>query len=332
MEAIAIIISSRHKENQILLQRLYTRLESVLLGKRAVIHQFVTSLMAGGHVLLEDIPGVGKTLLASSFAAAVGGEYKRIQFTSDMLPADVIGGLVLDSKTGELVYRPGPIVANIVLADEINRTSPRTQSALLEVMEERAFTIDGKTRRLPAPFMIIATQNPLAFEGTSQLPEAQLDRFIARIAIGYPDAADELRLLEQFAERKRSETLSKAAPVLSVQEWLEMQAEARTAHVDRSLLEYMLQVAAATRESDKVLLGISPRAMRDWLRTAQASAYIAGRSYVIPDDLLETALFALPHRIRLTPEASYETSKSSFLEHIVRSKLSPFYTRSERAR
>lgn len=314
-----------------MLQRLFARLEGVLLGKHQTIHQMVTALLAGGHVLLEDIPGVGKTLLASSFASAVGGEYKRIQFTSDMLPADVIGGMVLDSKSNELVYRPGPIVANIVLADEINRTSPRTQSALLEVMEERAVTIDGRTRKLPEPFMLIATQNPLSFEGTSPLPEAQLDRFIARITIGYPETSDELRMLAQFAEKKRTDMFTQASPVLSTSQWLDMQAEAKDAHVDPALLEYMLEVASTSRKSDKVRLGISPRAMRDWLRLAQAASFIAGRTYVIPDDLVSTAIFGLPHRIKLKPEVTHELDTNKFIDQLVRSKLLPLYARSERA-
>lgn len=280
----------------ILLNRLLAKVESVLLGKEEVIKGALITLLAGGHVLLEDIPGVGKTLLAQAFARAVGGEYKRIQFTSDMLPADVVGGIVLDSRSGELVYRPGPIMANVVLADEINRTSPRTQSALLEAMEERRVTVEGRTRRLPVPFMLIATQNPLSFEGTNTLPEAQLDRFMMRLTIGYPNTQAETKMLEQYASNKRMEP-DRVRPVITVQEWLQMQAEARQTHVHPALMEYAVEVAAASRRMPEVLLGLSPRALRDWLRAAQAAAYLEGRVFAVPDDFLTVAEGVLPHRM-----------------------------------
>lgn len=283
---------------QVLLHRLLVKVESVLLGKQQVIKNTLISLLAGGHVLLEDVPGVGKTLLAQAFARAVGGEFKRIQFTSDMLPADIVGGVVLDARSGELVYRPGPIMGNVVLADEINRTSPRTQSALLEAMEERRVTVEGKTRKLPVPFMLIATQNPLSFEGTNTLPEAQLDRFMMRLTIGYPGSAEEKRMLEQYAGGSRVEP-ERLRPVIATEEWLQMQAEARQTHMHPALLDYMVQVADATRRSSGVVLGLSPRALRDWLRAAQASAYMEGRGYAVPDDLLQTAEAVLPHRLSL---------------------------------
>lgn len=283
---------------QVLLRRLLLKVDSVLLGKQEMIKHTLTALLAGGHVLLEDVPGVGKTMLAGAFARAVGGDFKRIQFTSDMLPADVVGGVVLEPRTNDLVYRPGPIMANVVLADELNRASPRTQSALLEAMEERRVTIEGKTRRLPVPFMLIATQNPLSFEGTSQLPEAQLDRFMMRLSIGYPGPDHEQRMLEQYADGKRQEP-DRLRPVMAVQEWLQMQAEARQGHAHPALLQYMVAVAEATRRSPDVRLGLSPRALRDWLRAAQAYAYLEGRGYVIPDDLLATSGPVLTHRLSL---------------------------------
>lgn len=283
---------------QVLLHRLLVKVESVLLGKHEVIRHTLIALLAGGHVLLEDVPGVGKTMLAQAFARVVGGDFKRIQFTSDMLPADVVGGMVWDSRASELVYKPGPIMANVVLADEINRTSPRTQSALLEAMEERRVSVEGKTRRLPVPFMLIATQNPLSFEGTNTLPEAQLDRFLMRLSIGYPEAADEKRMLEQYADRKRVEP-ERLRPVIAVEEWLQMQAEARQTHMHPALIEYMVQIAAATRRAPEVLLGLSPRALRDWLRASQANAYLDGRGYAIPDDVLATAEAVLSHRLVL---------------------------------
>ncbi|OME76162.1 ATPase [Paenibacillus sp. FSL A5-0031] len=283
---------------QVLLHRLLVKVESVLLGKQQVIRNTLTALLAGGHVLLEDVPGVGKTLLAQAFARAVGGDFKRIQFTSDMLPADIVGGVVLDARTSELVYRPGPIMGNVVLADEINRTSPRTQSALLEAMEERRVTVEGKTRKLPVPFMLIATQNPLSFEGTNTLPEAQLDRFMMRLTIGYPGSSEEKRMLEQYANGNRMEP-ERLRPVIATEEWLQMQAEARQTHMHPALLEYMVQVADATRRAPEVVLGLSPRALRDWLRASQANAYMEGRGFAIPDDLLATADAVLPHRLSL---------------------------------
>ncbi|WP_262680417.1 AAA family ATPase [Paenibacillus sp. J5C2022] len=281
---------------QVLLHRMQLKLEHVLLGKQAVIRQTLTALLAGGHVLLEDIPGVGKTVLAQGIARVMGGEFRRIQFTSDMVPADVIGGMVLEGRSGELVYRPGPIMANVVLADEINRTSPRTQSALLEAMEERSVTIEGETHRLPDPFMLIATQNPLSFQGTSPLPEAQLDRFLMRLSIGYPEADAEERLLKQYAEGNRQDP-ARLRPVITPPEWLRMQKEAAQTHMHHALMEYMVRVAEATRRSPDIALGLSPRALRDWLRAAQAGAYLEGRGYVIPDDLLATAEPVLAHRL-----------------------------------
>lgn len=303
---------------QVLLGRLLHKVESVMLGKQEMIRQTLIALLAGGHVLLEDVPGVGKTMLAGAFARTVGGEFKRIQFTSDMMPADVTGGLVLEPRTNELVYRPGPIMANVVLADEINRASPRTQSALLEAMEERSVTIEGKTRRLPVPFMLIATQNPLSFEGTNGLPEAQLDRFLMRLSIGYPGAEFEQKMLEQYADGKRIEP-NRLRPVLAVQEWLQMQAEARQGHVHPALFRYMVDVADATRRSSEVMLGLSPRALRDWLRAAQASAYLEGRRYVIPDDLLATAEAVLSHRLGLRGSAGFAgRSAAGLIRQVIR--------------
>lgn len=297
---------------QVLLRRLLLKVDSVLLGKQDTIKHVLTALLAGGHVLLEDVPGVGKTMLAGAFARAVGGEFKRIQFTSDMLPADVIGGVVLDARTNDLVYRQGPIMANVVLADEINRASSRTQSALLEAMEERRVTIEGKTRRLPVPFMLIATQNPLSFEGTSSLPEAQLDRFMMRLSIGYPGVDHEQRMLEQYAEGKRLEP-EKLRPIIAVQEWLQMQAEARQAHVHPALMRYMVAIGETTRRSPDVLLGLSPRALRDWLRASQAHAYVEGRGYVIPDDLLATSEPVLAHRLAMRAGTSRQGGTAAAL-------------------
>ncbi|MFD1954898.1 AAA family ATPase [Paenibacillus thailandensis] len=305
------------EESTVLLARMANRIEAVLLGKKDAIRHTMTAMLAGGHVLLEDVPGVGKTILAHACARAIGGSFSRIQFTSDMLPADVTGGNVWDGRTGEFVFRPGPIMANVVLADEMNRTSPRTQSALLEAMEERNVTLDGVTRRLPEPFMLIATQNPVPYEGTSRLPEAQLDRFMMRISIGYPSLRDEVRMLEQYAEDRRMEPHNIRA-VIALEEWQGMQREAAGAHVHPGLLEYIARVAEASRSHPELTLGLSPRAGRDWLRAAKARAYIEGRGYVIPDDLLGVAEPVLAHRLAARHSSAAAGGASAVLRRILR--------------
>ena len=278
-----------------------TRVNSVFLGKSEVVSSVFAALLAGGHVLLEDVPGVGKTLLVRAIARVMGGEFRRIQFTSDMLPADVVGGLIWDGKRGELVFRQGPLMANVVLADEINRTPPRTQSALLEAMEERSVTADGQTMRLPQPFMLLATQNPLRDDGTYPLPEAQLDRFMMRLSIGYPSPEDEVNMLETAPQRLIPELLR---PVIIPEEWLRMQRDALSVHVHSALLAYAVQVVGATRSTSELSLGASPRATRDWIRAAQATAYVAGRRYVVPDDLKLSAEPVLAHRLVLSDMAA----------------------------
>ncbi|WP_322348828.1 AAA family ATPase [Paenibacillus albus] len=283
------------------LQLMMARVNSVLLGKSDVVSRVFSALLAGGHVLLEDVPGVGKTLLVRAIARVMGGEFRRIQFTSDMQPADVIGGMVWDGKRGELIWREGPLMANVVLADEINRTPPRTQSALLEAMEEKSVTADGVTRKLPQPFMLLATQNPLRDAGTYPLPEAQLDRFIMRLSVGYPSPADEISMLEaKTAQRLVPESLR---PVIIPEEWLRMQRDAQSVHVHPALMAYAVHIVGQTRSAKELLLGASPRATLDWIRAAQATAYIAGRRFVVPDDLKETAESVLAHRFILHDEA-----------------------------
>lgn len=283
------------------LKLMMARVNSVLLGKSDVVSRVFSALLAGGHVLLEDVPGVGKTLLVRAIARVMGGDFRRIQFTSDMQPADVVGGMVWDGKRGELVWREGPLMANVVLADEINRTPPRTQSALLEAMEEKSVTADGLTRQLPQPFMLLATQNPLRDDGTYPLPEAQLDRFIMRLSVGYPSPADEISMLEaKTAQRLVPESLR---PVIIPEEWLRMQRDAQSVHVHPALMAYAVHIVGQTRASSELLLGASPRATLDWIRAAQATAYIAGRRFVVPDDLKETAEAVLAHRFILQDEA-----------------------------
>lgn len=294
---------------EVLVSRMLARMEGVVLGKRDTAQLALAAAIAGGHILLEDVPGVGKTMLARAMARIVGGKFARIQFTSDMLPADVVGGLIWDSKRNELVFREGPIMANIVLADEINRASPRTQSALLEVMEEGTVTADGESRSLPAPFILLATQNPLGWEGTHPLPEAQLDRFMMRLSLGYPKADDEVRMLERAAGEGQPEQLR---PVVSADGLLRMQRAAAQVFADRSLLEYAVAVVRATREAPELLLGASPRASRDWVRAAKALAYMSGRKYLVPDDLKLTAHAVLLHR--LAPDSAYGEGAAALAE------------------
>ncbi|XEC93881.1 AAA family ATPase [Paenibacillus tarimensis] len=297
-----------------LLQRVRSKIDSVLLGKQETVTLAMTTLLGGGHLLLEDVPGVGKTMLARAFAKVIGGEFARIQFTPDMQPSDVTGGMVWDAKRGDFIFRPGPIMCNVVLADEMNRTTPRTQSALLEAMEERSVSADGITRRLPEPFMLIATQNPLRDEGTYPLPEAQLDRFMMRLSIGYPAASDEIRML---AADNGPGPLELLRPVVLPEEWAALQLAARKVHVHESLFAYVVEAAAATRKAPELVLGASPRASRDWVRAAQAKAYIEGRGFVLPDDLKTTASAVLLHRLVLRPELEGSDGQADVLERIL---------------
>ncbi|MFS0726176.1 AAA family ATPase [Paenibacillus sp. 1P07SE] len=290
------------------LARMQARVAAVLLGKEETVRMAMTALLAGGHILLEDVPGVGKTVLAQALARVIGGTYNRIQFTPDLMPGDVTGSSIWDARRGDFVFREGPIMANLVLADELNRAAPRTQSALLEAMEERSLTVDGETRRLPEPFTLIATQNPAVEDGTYPLPAAQLDRFMVRLSVGYPVAEDEIRMLAEGSGHKRTETLR---PFLLLEEWAAMQREAQQVHAHPALVAYMVEIVRMTRSAAGLRLGASPRATRDWLRAAQASAYIEGRGYLIPDDVKGTAASVLTHRLRLQPEAAHRGERAA---------------------
>ncbi len=274
--------------------------EKVILGKAAEVRQAVVALVADGHLLIEDVPGTGKTMLARALAVSTGCSFNRIQFTPDLLPSDVTGVSVYNQKTEDFEWRQGPINSQIVLADEINRATPKTQSALLEAMEERQVTVDGVTRPLPPPFMVMATQNPVEYEGTFPLPEAQLDRFLLRIHLGYPDANDEIAVLEGQQKQHPIETLDAVA---SPEEIREVHEVARDIWVDPALKQYAVQLVAATRAHDAVYLGASPRGSLALFRCAQASALLAGRDYVIPDDMKALAHAALGHRVILSPSA-----------------------------
>jgi MoxR-like ATPase len=282
-------------------ERIVTNVERVIVGKHAEVELALISLLCGGHILIEDVPGVGKTMLARSLAKSVGCTFKRIQFTPDLLPSDVTGVTIYNQKTGEFEFRPGPVMAQIVLADEINRATPKTQSALLESMEEHQVTVDGETYTLPSPFLVMATQNPIEYEGTFPLPEAQLDRFMMRINLGYPSRGDEITIL---ASQLQSHPIEDIGQVISAEELQSLQQRVRAVYVDRPLImQYIVDVATATREHQEVYLGASPRGSLSLTQASQARAALHGRDFVIPDDVKALAPATLAHRLIVSPAA-----------------------------
>ncbi len=271
-----------------------------IVGKEEVLNRVMVGILAEAHILFEDYPGLAKTLIARSFAQALGMDFKRIQFTPDLLPSDITGSHVFDRETEEFTLTVGPIFANIVLADEINRATPKTQSALLEAMQESQVTIDGETHPLPSPFIVIATQNPIEYEGTFPLPEAQLDRFMIRLSVGYPDADGEVEILKRRRERKRDEiTLS---PVTSADRLLEMRAAVEEVFVEPDIEKYIVSIVGKTRTDNDVYVGASPRGSLALLKLARAQAALDGRDYVLPDDVKAFAEPALAHRLILNPD------------------------------
>lgn len=286
-------------QGQEALNRITYNIEKVMVGKRREIQYVLVALLCQGHVLIEDVPGVGKTTLVRALARSLGCDFRRIQFTPDLLPSDVTGVSVYNQKTGEFEFRPGPIMSQVVLADEINRTSPKTQSALLECMEEGQLTVDGVTRRLPRPFLVLATQNPIEYEGTFPLPEAQLDRFLLRIRLGYP-TFDEERMI---VERAKQPPLEELEQVMESTEVLSLMQQAREIHVDNSVADYMVTLVQATRDHKDIYLGASPRGSISLYRTSQALAMIRGRDFVTPDEVKEMAPLVLAHRLIVKPEA-----------------------------
>ena len=279
-----------------IIQDLKDRINSYFVGKEKVVEKLLICLLSGGHVLLEDVPGTGKTTLAKTVAAALNCSFGRIQFTPDTLPSDVVGLTIYNMNTGAFEYREGAIMRQIILADEINRTSPKTQASLLEAMEEGQVTVDGKVYPLPAPFMVIATQNPVEFLGTYPLPEAQMDRFMMKISIGYPERDSELLMARNFL-------VADVAPVCTTEDILKMQQEVSEVHIEDNVLGYVQNIADMTRKEEKFVLGASPRAFLHLIRASQAAAYLNGRDFVKPDDVKAVAVDVLHHRITLTNDA-----------------------------
>jgi MoxR-like ATPase len=293
-------------------QRILQNVQEVVIGKAEVIELALVAVLCEGHVLAEDVPGIGKTTLAKAVARSLGCSFRRIQFTPDLLPSDVTGIYYFNQKSGDFEYRAGPLQAQIVLADEINRATPRTQSALLEAMEERQVTVEGETKPLPRPFLVLATQNPIELEGTFPLPEAQLDRFLIKLTLGYPDEAAENEILTRHAARSPLDTLR---AVTSPDEILALQEQARAVHVGDAVRGYIVRLARATREQPLIELGASPRASLALYRTSQALAAIRGRDYVLPDDVKEMAEPVLSHRLIISPQARLRGRGTAQLIH-----------------
>ena len=281
-------------------RRVLDAVETAVVGKRQSLELVLTGLLAGGHVLLEDLPGLGKTLAARSFARALGLPFARAQFTPDLLPADLTGAEVFDQRSGEFVFRPGPVFTGLLLADELNRTPPKTQSALLEAMQERQVSVEGTTRPLPVPFHVLATANPIEHDGTYPLPEAQLDRFLLRLSFGYPSAEQEWELVSRRIDRRREEQT--VAQVLDAEQLLALQAAVEEVHVEDAVGRYAVDLVAATRRHQNALVGASPRGTLALITCARALAVIRGRGYVVPEDVKELAHPALDHRVTVRPE------------------------------
>ncbi len=309
-------------------RRILDALESLTVGKREVSELLVCAMIAGGHVLIEDIPGIGKTLVAKALAAVTDLKYARVQCTTDLLPSDIVGTSIFHPQDGEFRFRPGPIFANLVLVDEINRASPRSQSALLEAMEERQVTVDGQTHTLEEPFIVLATENPLDADDAFPLPTSQLDRFLFRLSIGYPEPEDEVEILRQAPagskpeargqepDRVSERVSSLSQPVIDRDGLLALQAESSRIHVSDRLLHYLAEVLRATRNDARVALGASPRAGALWMRAARARALMRGRSYVIPDDIRELAVPVLVHRLRAKAGVEPETIIDDVLDSV----------------
>lgn len=284
------------------LDKLKENLLTVIRGKSEAAELVMIALCANANILMEDVPGVGKTTMARALAASIQAEFKRVQFTPDLLPSDILGSSIFNPREGEFIFKKGPVFANILLADEINRASPRTQSALLEAMSEKQVSIEGMTYKLQDPFMVIATQNPIEYQGTYPLPEAQLDRFAMQIAIGYPDENFDLDIIYSH---RNGDPLERIEPVLSLEEILEIQSGVRKVEVEQSVARYISRIVHETRDDPRIMLGASPRALISLLHCSQSKAYIGGRSYILPEDVKTLAPIVLPHRIVLEQKSRY---------------------------
>ena len=307
------------------IKKIIQNIEKVMIGKTEVARLSLVALLAEGHVLLEDVPGVGKTMMVRALAKSVNASFKRIQFTPDLLPSDVLGVSIYNPKEMEFTFRPGPIVGNIILADEINRTSPKTQSALLEGMEEKSVTVDGVTLKLDKPFFVMATQNPIEYEGTYPLPEAQLDRFLLKMKMGYPDPKDEVEVLTRA---QRFTPIDELQPVITLEELRELQQQVKEIFVEETIKQYIVDLANQTRKHASIYLGASPRASIALMKSSQALAFMSGRDYVIPDDVQYLAPFVFSHRIILKSEAKYQGAAA---EEIVRGIVSKVHVPVKRA-
>ena len=297
------------------------QVERVIVGKNEIVSRVLMAILSGGHILMEDVPGTGKTTLALAFAKSLGIDFKRIQFTSDSMPSDVIGFSVYDKSGNALSYKPGAAMTNLLLADEINRTSSKTQSALLEVMEEGQITVDGVTRQVPQPFVVIATQNPVGTAGTQVLPHAQLDRFMLRLKMGYPDFASQVNILK---DRQTANPLDDINPVVNINEVISMKREVAEIHIADSIYEYVTTLAQHTRENPMIQLGISPRGALAVCRMAKAYAYVNGREYVVPEDIAAIFCDVCAHRLMLSPKARLANqSAEDILEEILKEVKMP---------
>lgn len=302
-------------------EQVIDNLEKVVVGKRQSLEMIVIGLLCQGHVLIEDVPGVGKTMMARSLARSLDCTFNRIQFTPDMLPSDVTGVSIFNQQKQEFEFRPGPVIGQIILADEINRATPKTQAALLEAMEERQVTVDGVTHGLPRPFMVLATQNPIEYEGTFPLPEAQLDRFLLRVRMGYPSLPNEIRILE---EQQLQHPIEALKPVVKSKEILDAIEEVKKVYVSHAIKRYIVELTGRTRQSDDVYLGSSPRGSLALFRTGQARAALLGRDHVLPDDIQEMAVPVLGHRILVGPAARLrEVSADRIVREIVQNLSVP---------
>ncbi|MGM9988663.1 MAG: AAA family ATPase [Bacillaceae bacterium] len=311
-----------YKQQNDIIEAILTNIDRVIIGKRSITELSLVTLLAEGHMLLEDVPGVGKTMMVKALAASINANFKRIQFTPDLLPSDVTGTNIFDPRYQEFVFHPGPIMGNIILADEINRTSPKTQSALLEGLEEGSVTIDGVTRKLEKPFFVMATQNPIEYEGTYPLPEAQLDRFLLKVKIGYPTLQEEIEILSRAQFRHPIEDI---APVATLEDIRDLQEKVKQVLVGGEVKRYIVQLIHQTRRHQHVELGVSPRGSLALMKAGQAYACIHDRDYVIPDDIRYLAPFVLGHRIILKPEVRYSgVTQESFIQDIIANVPIPF--------